>query len=97
MFKRNIRFIKVAPNGDKTKYWSKQAKVVKKLSGKDSWRALKITNNYYQRKKKSSIHTLWAKSAQLLFRVKFISRNRPLINWGDVVDWHFMPPLVYIM
>ena len=31
MFKRNIRFIKVAPNGDKTKYWSKQAKVVKKL------------------------------------------------------------------
>ena len=47
-----------------------------------SSRALKITNNYYQRKKKSSIHTLWAKSAQLLFRVKFISRNRPLINWG---------------
>ena len=42
MFKRNIRFIKAAPNGDirfikaapngdKTKYWSKQAKVVKKL------------------------------------------------------------------
>ena len=51
-------------------------------AGKDSWRALKITNNYYQRKKKSIIHTLWAKSAQLLFRVKFISRDRPLINWG---------------
>ena len=51
-------------------------------AGKDSWRALKITNNYYQHRKKSSIHTLWAKSAQLLFRVKFISRNRPLINWG---------------
>ena len=66
-------------------------------AGKDSWRALKITNNYYQHKKKSSIHTLWAKSAQLLFRVKFISRDRPLINWGDVVDWHFMPPIVYIM
>ena len=31
MFKRNIRFIKAVPNGDKTKYWSKQAKVVKKL------------------------------------------------------------------
>ena len=51
-------------------------------AGKDSWRALKITNNYYQHKKKSSIHTLWAKSAQLLFSVKFISRTRPLINWG---------------
>ena len=31
MFKWNIRFIKAAPNGDKTKYWSKQAKAVKKL------------------------------------------------------------------
>ena len=46
-----------------------------------SSRALKITNDYYQRKKKSSIHTLWAKSAQPLFCVKFISCTRPLINW----------------
>ena len=34
MFKRNIRFVKAAPNGGKTKYWSKQAKVVKKLSAR---------------------------------------------------------------
>ena len=47
-----------------------------------SSRTLKITNNYYQRKKKSNIHTLWARSAQPLFSVKFISCTRPLINWG---------------
>ena len=33
VFKRNIRFIKAAPNGA-TKYWSKQAKVVTKLSAR---------------------------------------------------------------
>ena len=49
-----------------------------------SSRALKITNDYYQRKKKSNIDTLWAKSTQPLFSVKFISCTRPLINWGDV-------------
>ena len=32
-------------------------------------------------KKKSNIHTLWARSAQPLFSVKFISCTRPLINW----------------
>ena len=55
-------------------------------------------HNYYQRKKKSSIHTLWAKSAQLLFKLKFISRIKPLYKLGGMwVDWHFMPPIVYIM
>ena len=49
-----------------------------------SSRALKITNNYYQRKKKSSIHTLWAKSAQLLFKLKFISRIKPLYKLGGM-------------
>ena len=43
------------------------------------WRAPTTTTNA---KKKSSNHTLWAKSTQLLFKLKFISRNRPLINWG---------------
>ena len=38
-------------------------------------------NDYYQREKRSIIHTLWAKSAQPLFSVKFISCTRPLINW----------------
>jgi hypothetical protein len=33
VFKRNIRFIKAVPNGA-TKYWSKQAKVVTKLSAR---------------------------------------------------------------
>ena len=46
-----------------------------------SSRALKTTNDYYQRKKKSNIHTLWAKSAQPLFSVKFISCTMPLMNW----------------
>ena len=41
-------------------------------------------NNYYQRKKKSSIHTLWAKSAQLLFKLKFISRIKPLYKLGGM-------------
>ena len=40
------------------------------------------TNNCYQRMKKNSNHTLWAKSAQLLFKLKFITRNKPFINWG---------------
>ena len=68
-------------------------------AGKDSWRALKITNNYYQHKKKSSIHTLWAKSAQLLFRVKFISRNRPLINWGGCgrLALYAIPCIYYVV
>ena len=38
-------------------------------------------NDYYQREKRSINHTLWAKSAQPLFSVKFISCTRPLINW----------------
>ena len=64
-------------------YQVREREVSRRSAGSvPSSRALKITNNYYQRKKKSIIHTLWAKSAQLLFRVKFISRDRPLINWG---------------
>ena len=52
--------------------------------GVPSSRALKIPNNYYQRKKKSNIHTLWAKSAQLLFKLKFISRIKPLYKLGGM-------------
>ena len=44
----------------------------------------KRRHNYYQRKKKSSIHTLWAKSAQLLFKLKFISRIKPLYKLGGM-------------
>ena len=90
--------VNVSAGGLPEVYQVREREVSRRSAGSvPSSRALKITNNYYQRKKKSSIHTLWAKSAQLLFKVKFISRNRPLINWGDEVDWHFMPLSVHIM
>ena len=63
-------------------YQVREREVSRRSAGSvPSSRALKITNNYYQRKKRSIIHTLWAKSAQPLFSVKFISCTRPLINW----------------
>ena len=63
-------------------YQVREREVSRRSAGSvPSSRALKITNNYYQRVKKSIIHTLWAKSAQPLFCVKFISCTRPLINW----------------
>ena len=55
-------------------------------------------NDYYQREKRSIIHTLWAKRAQPLFSVKFISvYQAPYKLEGMWADWHFMPPNVYIM
>ena len=58
------------------------------------WRAPTTTTNA---KKKSSNHTLWAKSTQLLFKLKFISRNRPLINWGGMRQTGTLSHPLYIL
>ena len=89
---------KVLIHNPKTKHWDRSAIVINWRHGRTNVledgtqrvtrRALRPGerrhNNYYQRKKKSSIHTLWAKSAQLLFKLKFISRIKPLYKLGGM-------------
>ena len=75
--------VNVSAGGRPEVYQVREREVCRRSAGSvPSSRALKITNDYYQCKKKSNIHILWAKSAQPLFSVKFISCTRPLINWG---------------